>query len=289
LKALIVGDLTLDLVEERKLRVGGPGYYGGWALKLLEVEVYLLTSMSSEYRRYFNEVYAEFNIYENPCGSIPIFAIVGGRATRVLRRGCSIPADLFKKVYREIEPEILIFSPVLGEVKNEVLASAHAYRLAEVLSLDIQGLVREVRNDSIANKWSPTILDLFGYVDIIHGNVREFTIKRGLNELLGILEDYSSHRNKLFLVSMDEKGLYMVYRGCSKYIPPVRVKAIDEVGAGDVLLAVTSYYKARGYNEYDATMKGVLAASLKVAAKSKKWFNKKVLDSLDPSRIKGSS
>ena len=267
---LIVGNLTLDKIGD-KLRIGGPGLYGGWALYLLGCKVHVLTSMNSTYRRLFRGLMDKFVFHEYNCGSLPIFIIREGRAVGLDKQGCRIDWCFIEQVINDVKPDILIFTPVYHEIEPHDLKN---YRGSfKVVALDIQGLTRRLVDDKIVNIWDNVFFKILSFFDIVHGNIRELSFADEVNEVLMKLRDYSMEAGNAFLVSMDEKGLYLVYDGKILYFPPMKVKVYNDVGAGDVLLAVTSYYYALGYDIVNATKHGLAATLLKIESVNSKWFN----------------
>ena len=71
-----------------------------------------------------------------------------------------------------------------------------------------------------------------------------------------------------------------MYSGEIFYIPSLSVNTVDDVGAGDVLLAVASYYRARNESILSSSVKGVIAASLKVENAYRDWFDRETIESI---------
>lgn len=284
MKCLIIGNLTLDKISETNiLRIGGPGLYGGLALYMLGCETHVVTSMNQKYRKMFRELDDKIIIHEYSCDSIPLFIIKEGRAYGLETYGCRIEQDYIEDVIKSVKPDILLFSPVYNEIDISQLKN---YRgKFKAVSLDIQGLTRKLVNNQLRNIWDQKIFGIMDFFDIIHGNIREMCFASDIKEILRKLKMISFNTLTALQVSMDEKGLYLLYNGEILYFPPIKTNVHDDVGAGDILLAVTSYYLAIGYNIAKATQYGLAAVLLKISSKDSKWFNEeKIRDKMSEIR-----
>ena len=253
------------------MRIGGASYYGGWALHLLGCDTHVLTSMNKKYDKLLGEIKEKIHIHTYPCSSIPEFVIKGGRAVELGEKGCVISWDYVEDTMREVSPDLVIFAPVYNEVN---LHGFRNYRgVVKVVSLDIQGLTRRVGKDQIINYWVSELDNVFEYVDLVHGNIREFCFSNVFSEVIRKLREMSMEYGNYYLVSMDQRGLYLVFKDKVVFYPPHQVKVYNEVGAGDVLLAVTTYYMAEGKDVVKATVYGLAATLLKISSSSNKWFD----------------
>jgi fructose-1-phosphate kinase PfkB-like protein len=149
-----------------------------------------------------------------------------------------------------------------------------------MLSLDIQGVVREVVGTSLRLRWSKELEKAFEHLDVVHGNIREFCFSEDREHVLKAVKEWSSTVRTLFLVSIDEKGLYTIHRGEVLHTKPPQVNIVDEVGAGDVLLAVASYYMAKGLDPLTSALRGMAAAVLKVENAYRDWFTVEMIEQI---------
>ncbi len=269
LKCMVIGNITLDMVGET-YRVGGPGYYGGRALKLLGCNVYLVTSISNKYYELFKKLYDWFQIIEYSCDRQTIFYISSGRATDLLEEGCRIPLDYLVDIVVKTRPDILVFSPVYREIGYEHIVSTSKH--AGAIGLDIQGFTRRVLN-GITNIWDDKLFEIAGYVSVVHGNIREYCFTDSFREIFNKLSKTAGKYDTYFQVSMDERGLYLVGPDKIIYYPPAVINVVDDIGAGDILLAVTTYYIGLGHNVEEATLYGLAAAVNKISSSNNTWFH----------------
>ncbi len=277
MRAIFIGNVTIDEVGGR-YRVGGSGYYGGRALTYLNVDVYVVTHIAEEYRGMIKGVANTFgiNVIELSNNGIPIFIIERGKAVRF--RGIS-PKIMFRDIevfLKSSKFNIILFTPIMNELNSDIIDVVNYSK--DVVSLDIQGFVRMNSDDSIKLQWRNNLFEIFPYMDIVHGNISEFCFHKNTKEILKTMKELSTSINTAFLISNDDKGTYLVYRGEVLHIPPPAIEPIDDVGAGDILLAITSLYRAEGMDILSSSIRGVAAASLKVMNAYREWFDRNLID-----------
>ncbi|MEM0027569.1 MAG: PfkB family carbohydrate kinase [Ignisphaera sp.] len=281
MRVLIVGNITIDEIGDR-IRVGGTGYYGGRALaEYLDAEVYVATNIGEAYKGLVKGVLESHGIKVIEAGhsSTPVFVIRDGKAVGFKGESPRISLsnlEPYAKIYRF---DVVILGPILREVDlNEI-----DYVLSwspKVTALDIQGLVRSVANGELRLIWDYSIEEKLGRVDVVHGNVKEFCFSSDLKNVLSKVREWSLATKTTYLISLDERGLYIVADNEILYIKSPAISSVDEVGAGDILLSVTAYYIAKGFNTIESVLRGVAAATLKVENAYREWFNKDSLESL---------
>lgn len=281
MRALFIGNITLD-VFDGKLRVGGPGFYGGRALSdNLCVETYVLSNVDEVHR---GLILGIMNIYgirilEIEAKEMPIFVIRGGKAVEFHGISHRISQQVVESYLRAYRFDIVILAPIMKELDIDVVGIARRYT-NKVLSIDIQGFVRTLAGDNIVCSWVKVLEDALVYADVVHGNIAEFCFAISERDVIKRIVDLSSTCKTLFLVSLDYRGSYAIHQREVFYIPSLPVAVVDDVGAGDVLLATTSYFIARNESTIDASVKGVIAASLKVENAYKSWFDIETIEAV---------
>jgi len=280
MKVMITGNLTIDFVENT-YRIGGSGFYGGRALSEgFNVETYVLTNIDKNYRSsIINTMNSHgIKVLEIESETMPIFIISKGKAREFKGGSPKISNYFIEKYVKLLNPEIVILAPIMRELDiNSIVFIEQKFK--GILSVDIQGFVRSIKNSEILCEWDKDLEKNLTLANIVHGNINEFCFKSSETQILKKMSNLSSICKTLFLVSLDQRGTYAIYKGEIFYIPSLNIVPIDDVGAGDILLAITSYYVAKGENVLQATIKGVIAASLKVGNACTKWFNKEDVES----------
>lgn len=288
MKALFIGNLTLDIFENN-LRVGGPGFYGGRALSEgFNAEVYALTNVDVDYRGLIlgiANVYG-IKILEIENKGMPMFRISGGKAVEFSGISHKIPSHIIESSIKIIGFDMVVLAPIMNEISVDVITIIKD-NSSILLSADIQGFVRSMSNGNIICSWNKDLDEKLLLLDVVHGNIVEYCFTNNEKMVLKNIVDLSSTCKTLFLVSLDQRGTYAAHRGEIFYVPSLPVKAIDDVGAGDILLAVTSYYRAMNSSIIDAVVKGVIAASLKVEnAYKMKWFDLESIETIYEEHVK---
>ncbi|MEM1805121.1 MAG: PfkB family carbohydrate kinase [Ignisphaera sp.] len=284
MRALFIGNLTLDKVGER-LKVGGSGYYGGRALATyLDVETYVLTNVDENYRGLVLGLLNSYGIkvFEIKSNDMPIFIISSGKAVEFQGTSSKISKEIIESYLKVGGSSIVIIAPIMREIDIDSIYILEDFSRStiNVVALDIQGFVRNVVDNRITCEWIEDLELILRYVDIVHGNIKEFCFAKEELMVVKNIKELSTTLDTAFLVSLDARGTYLVYSGEIFYIPSLSVNTVDDVGAGDVLLAVASYYRARNESILSSSVKGVIAASLKVENAYRDWFDRETIESI---------
>uniref|UniRef100_A0A7C4D1I4 Carbohydrate kinase PfkB domain-containing protein n=1 Tax=Ignisphaera aggregans TaxID=334771 RepID=A0A7C4D1I4_9CREN len=276
--------MTLDKVGER-LKVGGSGYYGGRALATyLDVETYVLTNVDKNYRGLVLGLLNSYGIkvFEIKSNGMPIFIISSGKAIEFQGTSSKISKEIIESYLKVGGFSIVIIAPIMREIDIDSIYILEDFSRStiNVVALDIQGFVRNVVDNRITCEWIEDLELILRYVDIVHGNIKEFCFAKEELMVVKNIKELSTTLDTAFLVSLDARGTYLVYSGEIFYIPSLSVNTVDDVGAGDVLLAVASYYRARNESILSSSVKGVIAASLKVENAYRDWFDRETIESI---------
>lgn len=279
---LIVGNATVDLLPSGEMRVGGSVYYGGRALgRHIGVETYGLTRVAERIRDLVSRALLEAGVKPIIIESddSPVFVIRGGKAVEF--RGSSPPIKwgAVAEYLESVEFNAVIFAPIMREVEPEIILEA-GRRPGPVYAADIQGFVRKASAGGMGCEWSNVLEEVLPILHIVHGNISEYCFAKEEKYVLARIVDLSTVSNTIYLASADDRGTYLLRRGEAHHIPPYPVNAVDDVGAGDVLLAVSTYYLASGEKPLDAVTRGVVAASLKTQNPAGEWFTPALIEEL---------
>ncbi len=278
-RVLFIGNITIDLIDGYRVRIGGSGFYGGIALsEYLGSSVHVLSSVDDAHGPMIRSALESYGIklLKKLCTDVTTFVIEGGKAKSILKKGCVLEEEEALMALNLVKPDILLITPVINEVSIE-LAKNLLNSFRGTKALDIQGFVREPSTNGLACSWKEGLEELLGISTVVHGNLSEFCIGKNIIQWLS---DVTSTSDSVILASRDALGCYVAYRGEVYSIPAPPVNAVDDIGAGDVLTAVTSYYIHKGLNPLDASCRGVAAASLKVENAYSSWFDLESIESI---------
>jgi len=283
LRALFLGNITIDRIEGERVRVGGSGLYGGIALsEYLGAEVFVYTSIDEVYGSMIRSVLNSYGIsvVGKRCSRPTVFIIRGGKAVDIDDCGCEICPEEALSVVQTIKPEIVLCTPVFQEISPQLVLELRRGFHNIVLSMDIQGFVRTKGSTGIECRWSTELEEALLEATFVHGNISEYCFAKSEREVVQRLRELSASASGVIVASLDDRGCYAALKGEVFRVPALRVKAVDEVGAGDVLTAVASYFIASGYDLLESVSRGVVAASLKTENPYGNWFDRESLDSL---------
>uniref|UniRef100_A0A7C2VNX3 Carbohydrate kinase PfkB domain-containing protein n=1 Tax=Ignisphaera aggregans TaxID=334771 RepID=A0A7C2VNX3_9CREN len=284
---LYIGNLTLDNLDGR-LRVGGSGYYGGRALaEGFGANVYALTHVDKKYRGLIVGIASAYGIkiLDIESDEMPIFVIRNGKTVEFKGASHKIPAHIIEAYLKFLNADITVIAPVMREIEPDFIGIVREYK-GTIFSIDIQGFVRSLCNGSIKCVWNKKLDDVLAQADVVHGNLVEFCFTSSEKEALRHISSISTTSKTAFLVSLDQRGTYVVHNGEIFYIPSLPVNKVDDVGAGDILLAVASYFRAKGLSVLESAVRGVIAASLKVENAYETWFHMDEIETWYGSHIK---
>lgn len=278
-KALFIGNITIDDLNGQ-YRVGGSGYYGGRALaEYLDTEVHVATHISDNFRGLIKGVLDLYGIkvIELGANATPIFIISNGRAVGFKGSSPLIDIEVLEWYIKIHRFDMIYITPIMNEVSEQQISRIKEFK-PKVVAMDIQGFVRERYDEAIKCLWKWDSEETLLNADIVHGNIREFCFSDNEAEVLKHTKSISTIGRTSFLVSLDYRGLYLVHNNEILYIPSLSVKTVDDVGAGDILLAVSGYFKAMGMGVVESVVRGVAAAALKTENAYREWFSKELLD-----------
>jgi sugar/nucleoside kinase (ribokinase family) len=171
---------------------------------------------------------------------------------RILTTTGKINFDLEKKF------DIIHVNPLFKEVDQELLRKAR--RKCGLLSLDIQGILRNERNGVMyLEKLDDREAWLEG-VDIVHLSDAESNFVSEKSDPEGLCEDLKSLGPRIVLYTMGAAGSYVLGREFNK-IPAFKVKEIDPTGAGDVYSIAFDIIYSETKHEKAAALYSSAAAS----------------------------
>lgn len=251
----VIGHVTKDIIKikgRKKELPGGTAYYCSIALKNLGLNVAVVTKIN------FRDSYLLDDL--NKIG-ISIFLSKSPRTT-VFEN--NYPGYLNRRDYRiqkvrsiavpftvedipNISPKIFhIGSLTRGDIPLEVLKF-----LAErfVVSLDVQGFLREVKYNSVIMKDWGEKYEALCNVDIVKADEIEAKILTGEEDMEKAAKILSTLGPQEIIITLSSSGSLIYYRGRFFHIPSYpQERLVDPTGCGDTYMAGYLYKKLRGIN-----------------------------------------
>jgi len=272
----IIGNLTVDLINGY-IRGGGPGYYAGLALAHLGHKVYLIGNVGLDYPSEYLEVLKSYNVildYLRIVDRSTAFRIkYSETSNRILileNYGYKVVPE---QVPRElIDDKVVIVSPVIGEIDDEVIK--YIFKSARFIVLDVQGFVREVKGKGIL-EYVPLSVhsDIISNSHIIHAELNE-VIEAKNNPLNAVLK-LKEYGANISLLTLSKHGSILVLKNSNTIykIPALNVVPVDQTGAGDVYTSIFTVKYLEGTSPVEASCWASVAAGLKVARGKLPWYS----------------
>jgi len=227
MKCLVLGHLVKDIIvkgSNKELRMGGGAYYSALVLsRFCDVDVW--TSVGDDFpEEWIDEVRRlGINLRVFPSRSTTVYELhytLSGREL-FLRSVAEPLTGLPNAGY-----EMVVLNPVAGEIPPELVKEAVSR--FPFVSLDV--LIRK----PLPGKVTQSTLDasFLRGVNVVHADERESAH----------LINFSPADVEVFLVSQGEEKGTAYLRGRPYEFEPLEVDVMDTTGAGDVFLAVFSYF-----------------------------------------------
>jgi len=151
--------------------------------------------------------------------------------------------------------DIIHVNPLYQEIDTEIIQRAR--KQSKLLSLEVAGLVRQVRNGIVTGNFMKDRKEYFAGVDIIHFNERErkFISKETMPRK--ICEDIQSLGPRIVLYTVGANGSFILGSEFNE-LPAFEVVEVDPTGAGDVF---TTSFDARYFETADEKVSGLFATA----------------------------
>ncbi|NJE26989.1 carbohydrate kinase [Thermococcus sp. MV5] len=230
MRCLVIGHITHDIIlkgSERIERVGGGAYYSSLALSKF-CEVVVLTKLGENFPiSWLNELEEHgISVIIIPSKNSTTYELKYINENRRTLRLLSKAEPFSLEEIPEGKFDMILLNPVANEIPPEIV---HKFK-EKWLAVDIQGFIREVKNESIILK------DIDGSflskVKILHADVNEF---KHLNNI-------DPKKVDVLLISNGPESGTAYHEGQRYLYKPIKKDVKESTGAGDVFLAAFSYF-----------------------------------------------
>lgn len=249
-----------------KSEVGGKGYNQVIALNKFGSDVFYLSSIGYDY---YGEKCEEFLKQKNvnslfvkkdlPTAFATILTNSHGENQVTVYDGATRLLD--KRDVLKVEDEIKTSSVVLLQLEVPLSVNLEAVRIAKANN------VKVIINPAPAINYN---LELLQYADIITPNESEARKIFGMNEsedINNILVKMKEVLIKEVIVTLGDKGAMRFFNESVEYYPPLKVKAVDTTGAGDIFNAMLAYMISNETEMKLAIEYAIIASALSVTRK----------------------
>jgi len=246
----VVGHVALDRVvtnHEDRTQIGGPPSYVSLISRTLGLDIRIITKVGEDLPDRLAGHIRKLGI------DLQGKVIEGAQTTKfILNYRGSSRRMYVESVCEEISVddvgghhEAVLISPIVGEVPRQV-----AYKLAEaeVVALDPQGYVREIKDNGyvVPRPWLD--MELLKTVSIFKSSSKELELVTGRTDVWRGLKEVQEMGVDVALATMGAKGAYLMASKGYYHIPAYKVDSVvDPTGAGDVFMGgfLSEYLKGK--------------------------------------------
>ncbi len=252
---LVVGHVTLDLVEGRSLP-GGAAYYAARAASGLGLRVGVVTSWGVDFSH--RSALAGLSVAVRPAAQSTCFEN-RYRATGRQQRLCGLAEPLGIEDIPETwrSAPALYLCPVMGEVSLDLSAS-----LPGMVALGAQGWMRRVgpQGRVLSQVWRPSMASL-ERVRMVVLSDEDAAGDPGIVSHL-------AERVSLVAYTHGERGCELFEKGTRHWVEAHPADEVDPTGAGDVFGVVLLAALSRGWSSVQAARLAAAAASVVVEGRA---------------------
>ncbi|WP_257670060.1 PfkB family carbohydrate kinase [Parapedobacter tibetensis] len=263
-----IGHVTKDRVITPNASAhmpGGTAHYFSNALAQLDVTFSLITSLATHDRF----------LLDDTSQRVPSITIIPTKRTHYFENRYSDNPDhrtqrvlsqsdpFYLSALPDLEASIYHFGPLLAQdIPVDMIKAASE---KGIVSLDIQGYLREVRAGKVYYTDWKDKYDVLPYIDILKANYEEARILTGRKKLKDSMKALADWGVKEAIITLGSNGSIIYSNGIYHCIPAYSPQnALDATGCGDTYMAGYLYQKIKGASIQEAGVFGAAMATLKI-------------------------
>lgn len=256
MKFLVIGNLTKDVIrskKEERIDFGGAASYCSITAKKLGCETHVLTKGNHELDSWIKNlenlgIRVELQESENLTCFVNDYRW-DERKQFVSRDAGKIDFKDFGKV------DVTHLGPVFNEITLE--CAKEARKNSKIVSLDVQGFVRSLRNKEVIKKFWSEREDFLKHVDLVKIGGYEIGSVSKKKNYEDIFDELMSFGVKLVELTLGQKGSIVAAEEVHR-IPAYKTTLVDKTGSGDVFAAA---FAIRYFETKDALESGLFASA----------------------------
>lgn len=267
----VVGHITKDVIEfqgKKYVKLGGVSYYFSIAAKAFGLNVVVLTKTSRDYKNNLKELEKYgIDILWKESKNTTLFRNIYGKSSDKRVQYVEKIADPFTlDEILEINAKIIHFGPLTNkDIDISVYEQVKKLKKCRI-SLDIQGHLREVKNNKVQLKKLEN-LDFLHYVDMLKCNEEEIQVLTGIKDMKKAIKTLSDYCNEI-IVTLGSKGSIIYYEGNLYEIPVFKPRRfVDVTGCGDTYMATYLAMRYYGFGPKESGLFASMIAGLKIEKK----------------------
>lgn len=268
----VIGHVTKDVIkangEIQREMPGGTAYYTSMALRSLGLDVAVITKVASEdHDHVLNPLKrAGIVVYCQESERTTSFENIYVRENPDVRtqRVTAIAPPFSPSDMPSISTAICHVGPLTSADVSLELLKALSPR-ANLISLDVQGLLRRVTNGEVRETDWKDKAEGLGYVDILKANEHEARVLSGEDDVEKAAVGLSSFGPKEIIITRGSRGSIILADGSVYRIPSVPPRrVVDPTGCGDTYIAGYLYQRITSRDIATAGRFGALIATAKL-------------------------
>ncbi|GEM_PF-254036 len=283
-----LGHLVIDEIyyEGRRLRerLGGSVAYGSVAAISMDWKARVISvvgdDMPMNFLQRLSSLKVDISHVKRIKGPSTRFRIEISGSRRIFSRPASAPALHVHDIPRDLMEDDLVFlGPVGGEISLRLVGEIRGM-VKGMIALDLQGFVRKFSSKGeISISKSEDALKASSLCDILHLSREECIAATGTTDLKEGIRMLLDAGALIVSVTMGERGAIVADRSEILYVPAFKSnKVVDDVGAGDIFLAVLSICIAEGRTLRVSSAFAAAAASFSTKFKGISVLDRREID-----------
>ena len=256
MKFLVIGNLTKDVIRnkrEEKIDFGGAASYCSITAKKLGCETHVLTRGNHELNDWIKTleklgINVELQESENLTCFVNDYRW-GERKQYVYRDAGKIDFKDFGKV------DVTHLGPVLNEVTVDCVKEAR--KNSKIVSLDVQGFVRSLKDKEVIKKFWDERENFLKYVDLVKISSCEIDSVSKKKNYEDVFDELKSFGLKVIELTLGQEGSIIASEEIHT-IPAYKTTLVDKTGSGDVFAAA---FAIKYFETGDAIESGFFASA----------------------------
>tara|TARA_B100000902_G_scaffold400014_1_gene474564 strand:- start:9801 stop:10652 length:852 start_codon:yes stop_codon:yes gene_type:complete len=251
---LAIGNITQDIIRTEinvHYALGGTSYYAYKVASKLGVDIRIISEISRDFN---NEFLDDNKIFKQKSLNNTVFENIyadGFRKQNLIKKPGKLLVKNFNDKSLEIKPKIIFYCPIFNEIEYGFFDL-----FPEAIKVcNLQGLLRKVSHNTIKKKDKLPKLDFKKFDSVILSE-----IDTSFENALKISES-----SKIVCYTLGSNGVKIISNGKVKHIKTIKIKKIDETGAGDVWsTSFIIFYYLMSKKLYESALLANISASLSV-------------------------
>ena len=241
-----IGHFAIDIIilpgeEKPKRRLGGPPTYTSLAARRLGSSVSVISKVGGDFPSRYVEWLKRRGVDlsglkidgKSQTTSFLIKYYPNEERDMILKSRA--PPICIEDLPESIRAKAVHISPIANEVAMDLIAEAS--RIAPIVSLDPQGLLRCFNKDGRMHLQGIRDLAFLKHIKVFKSSREEIRVLTGKNDVTEAVRKVRSHNVEVVMVTMGEGGTIISFDNKILRVPVAEPKAVvDPTGAGDVFI-----------------------------------------------------